>query len=350
MIWSSAKDVLPHEAHHFTPWLSQNLGLLADVLGLDTLDLVGTEWKVGTFALDVLANGIDADGEVRVVIENQYGTTNHKHLGQLATYAAHAAAGGHRELAVWLTEEVHPAHLAAVEFLNRVAAGGSTFGIVLVKVRFAPGPNDSWHVYFEKEAEPNAFLNQPVPDTELSTGNPGSSATSVMASFGAKGKFIESVDAQLGPLIAPVSLTRKGSVRHRHGTVIYRLPPQIELASLATARVVAAGASTNVGLYIEDRDRAINWGVAETLRENYESLLDGYGLRVTSWHGSGATNKRDRVITTLPVGYTTGDAEKVASDAAVLLTGWVRMLTEHPTSDLEAAAVEAADAGDATDH
>ncbi|MGH2777392.1 MAG: hypothetical protein ACRDJB_01960 [Actinomycetota bacterium] len=95
MAWSSATDVLPHEAHHFTPWLSQNLGLLADVLGLDTLDLVATEWKVGTFALDVLARGVDADGEVRVVIENQYVTTNHKHLGQLATYGAHAAAGGY---------------------------------------------------------------------------------------------------------------------------------------------------------------------------------------------------------------------------------------------------------------
>lgn len=107
--------------------------------------------------------------------------------------------------------------------------------------------------------------------------------------------------------------------------------------------MVAAGASTNVGLYIEDRDAAVNWGVAEVLRVTYEPLLHDYGLQVTSWHGSGASIKRDRVITTLAAGYTTGDADAVASAAADLLTGWVRMLTEHPTSDLEATAVDAAD-------
>ena len=32
--WSSARDVLPHEAYDFTPWLAENLDLLAETLGL----------------------------------------------------------------------------------------------------------------------------------------------------------------------------------------------------------------------------------------------------------------------------------------------------------------------------
>src|SRR3990170_4020883 len=92
LTWASAKEVLAHEAHDFTPWLAANLDLLADKLGLDELELVATEWKVETFALDILAKGRDADGDVSVVIENQYGPTDHRHLGQILTYAAHAAA------------------------------------------------------------------------------------------------------------------------------------------------------------------------------------------------------------------------------------------------------------------
>ena len=163
LTWSSARDVLPHEPLDFTPWLADNLDLLHDVLGLDQLVLQSTEWKVETFALDILAQGSDADGDVTVVIENQYGATDHTHLGQILTYSAHAAAVGHRVLAVWITEEVRPAHLAAVEFINRIAAGdASTFGIVLLRVRFAPAPV-GWHVHFEVASEPNAFLAQPVP-------------------------------------------------------------------------------------------------------------------------------------------------------------------------------------------
>ena len=192
LTWSSAKEVLPHEAHDFTPWLAKNLDLLADKLGLDELELVSTEWKVDAFALDIFARGSDADGEVKVVIENQYGATDHRHLGQILTYAAHAAAPGHRVLAVWITEDVRPAHLAAVDFLNRVAAAEeSTFGMVLLRVMFASAPV-GWHVNFEVESEPNAFLKvRPPHDRDES------SETAM-----ARSEFIEEVVALLdGPLV-----------------------------------------------------------------------------------------------------------------------------------------------------
>lgn len=65
--------MLPHEAHDFTPGLAENLDLLADRLALDRLQPVARELQVDTFSLDILARGSDADGEVTVVIENQYG-------------------------------------------------------------------------------------------------------------------------------------------------------------------------------------------------------------------------------------------------------------------------------------
>lgn len=87
LTWATAREVLPHEAHDFTPWLAENLDLLADALGLDDLALVAREWDVETFSLDLLAVGSDLDGDIRVAIESQYGATDHRHLGQLLTYA-----------------------------------------------------------------------------------------------------------------------------------------------------------------------------------------------------------------------------------------------------------------------
>lgn len=324
MQWATAREVLPHEALDFTPWLAENLHLLADVLGLDGLEIVATEWRVETFALDILARGTDADGDVEVVIENQYGHTDHKHLGQLLTYAAHAAAGGRRVLAVWLTEDVRPAHQAAVEFINRVAAEGSTFGMVLLRVRFAPA-RVGWHVHFEVDSEPNAFLSQPTPQTSRPR-----SAT--------QGSFIEAVATVLDPLLENAGLRRRGAVNTRNGAVIYKFPPKLAVASLATARVVCSSTTTNVALFFErypDAER--NWATAEVLRRAYEGLVERYGIQVDDWHGSGATVKRDRILTQLPTGYTDGDAATVATQAAEFVNGFTQMMTEHPISDIERA-------------
>lgn len=57
LTWSSAREVLAHEAHDFTPWLASNLDLLADALGLDQLELMSTESRVDTFALDIPCAG-----------------------------------------------------------------------------------------------------------------------------------------------------------------------------------------------------------------------------------------------------------------------------------------------------
>ena len=76
-------EVWPHEAQHFTPWLADNLDRLSRELGI-RLALEGTEVAVEEFSADILA--INREDGSRVLIENQYGWSDHRHLGQILTY------------------------------------------------------------------------------------------------------------------------------------------------------------------------------------------------------------------------------------------------------------------------
>lgn len=96
-----ARQVLAREDAGFTRWLSEHLEYLEPVLGLASMELVETESLVGSFFLDIRASGMDAQGQtVAVPIENQYGRTDHDHLGKLITYTAQAAATAERVLGV----------------------------------------------------------------------------------------------------------------------------------------------------------------------------------------------------------------------------------------------------------
>jgi len=102
-----------HEAGEFTPWLAQpdSLNLLAEALGLDELEPVGTEHPVGDFKVDILCT----DNGGKVIIENQLEKTNHTHLGQILTYAAGVGA----RKVIWVAESFRTEHVAALEFLNQ---------------------------------------------------------------------------------------------------------------------------------------------------------------------------------------------------------------------------------------
>ncbi|EWS52964.1 MULTISPECIES: DUF4268 domain-containing protein [unclassified Methylibium] len=106
------KDLWTGEASHFTPWLAQNLDTLGSKLGMD-LELESTEAAAGDFSADIVAR--DLSTNKLVVIENQYGGTDHKHLGQLITYASVLGAGA----VVWIAETIRPEHKSAMDFLNQ---------------------------------------------------------------------------------------------------------------------------------------------------------------------------------------------------------------------------------------
>lgn len=104
------------EPADFTPWLaeSENLGLLAETLGLPGLQLEGVEVQVGPYRADILCRSVDAHGYV--LIENQLARTDHSHLGQILTYAAGLDAA----TLVWISPHFTEEHRAALDWLNRI--------------------------------------------------------------------------------------------------------------------------------------------------------------------------------------------------------------------------------------
>jgi len=117
------QEVWAHEANDFTPWLAEaeNLSLLADTLHLGDLQVEGVEVPVGNFFIDILAR--DIEGSV-VVIENQFGPTDHTHLGQLLTYVAGQEG---RATVVWVAETIREEHRAAIDWLNASTIEGFKF-------------------------------------------------------------------------------------------------------------------------------------------------------------------------------------------------------------------------------
>lgn len=105
------------EAQHFTPWLATEAGLklLGDAVGIE-LEREAEEQPVGPFRADILARRTDIADEHWVLIENQLDPTDHKHLGQLLTYAAGLDAA----TIIWVAAQFTQEHRAALDWLNDI--------------------------------------------------------------------------------------------------------------------------------------------------------------------------------------------------------------------------------------
>ena len=121
LIWVPAALAIGGESTHFTPWLASHIDVLVDCIRINLT--VGTgddqikalddmEVPVGEYFLDIRARTYD--GRL-VAIENQYGRSDHKHLGQVITYAS----GIEADLVIWIAEEFSEPHLEALRWLNR---------------------------------------------------------------------------------------------------------------------------------------------------------------------------------------------------------------------------------------
>lgn len=108
------REHFKHEEDGFTPWLMDHLDLLAsdDLLGFE-LEEARREVSVGSYSADIVAQG--ATVERTVIIENQFGTTDHEHLGQSLVYAA----GKEADVAVWIAEEFTSEHVETLQMVNR---------------------------------------------------------------------------------------------------------------------------------------------------------------------------------------------------------------------------------------
>jgi hypothetical protein len=105
------RKIWTDEARDFTPWLARPENL-ARALGLGPLQFEAKEQPIGDFSLDILAR--DPLGH-RVVIENQLEPSDHRHLGQLLTYAAGTDDG---LTVIWIASSIRREHGAALKWLN----------------------------------------------------------------------------------------------------------------------------------------------------------------------------------------------------------------------------------------
>lgn len=121
------RELWPNEARNFTPWLADNIDRLSNAVGMD-LEITTREADIGDFSLDLLAKDLGTGQPV--VIENQFGATNHDHLGKIITYAA----GVDATAVIWLTESVRDEHRQAIEWLNQHTDGEINFFAVVVEV------------------------------------------------------------------------------------------------------------------------------------------------------------------------------------------------------------------------
>lgn len=124
----NVRDAWQNEAHQFTPWLSQNLDRLSAELGIDDLELEGTEVTVGPYRADIVAR-IPQDGS-GVLIENQLERANLQHLGQVLAYLA----GLESKIVIWVATGFDESHLSAIRWLNNHTTDPFAFFAVRVSV------------------------------------------------------------------------------------------------------------------------------------------------------------------------------------------------------------------------
>jgi hypothetical protein len=92
------------------------------------IQLLKTEASVGGFNVDILA---EEEGTGRkIIIENQLEITDHKHLGQILTYAS----GLDAEYIVWIVKDVRDEHKQAIDWLNEHTDTGLNFFIVKMEL------------------------------------------------------------------------------------------------------------------------------------------------------------------------------------------------------------------------
>ena len=122
LIKVSPREFWEDEASDFTPWLAreENISLLGETIGLE-LEVEAQEKNVGPFKVDILCKDIETNKWV--VIENQLEPTDHKHLGQLLTYAP----GLDAVTAVWIAKSFTDEHRAALDWLNKITPDGFSF-------------------------------------------------------------------------------------------------------------------------------------------------------------------------------------------------------------------------------
>lgn len=142
-----------HEALDFTRWLvkEKNIQLLSDEIGISLVEAKAEE-ATGRYTVDIVAK--DADSDKRVIIENQLEITDHKHLGQLITYAS----GFNASIIIWIVKEAREEHQKAIEWLNNNTNAQLSF--ILIQMELWQIDDSAYAPKFHVLVQPNDWAKQ----------------------------------------------------------------------------------------------------------------------------------------------------------------------------------------------
>lgn len=147
------RELWKHEQYGFSEWLSiqENLDILSDKIGLSLVE-PEKERFIGPYRCDIVCK--DEETHRVVLIENQFGESNHDHLGKILTYAAGVDASA----MIWIVENPTEEHSNAIAWLNKHSDGDIGFYLIKIEAikidESSPAPN------FIVIQQPNKFIEQ----------------------------------------------------------------------------------------------------------------------------------------------------------------------------------------------
>ena len=123
------REIWKHEALDFTKWLSkdENISFLCEELDIN-LGNIKAEASAGRYSVDIVADDIDTTR--KVIIENQLECTDHKHLGQLLTYASAYDAS----IIIWIVTDYTDEHRQSIDWFNENISDGINFFLIQLEV------------------------------------------------------------------------------------------------------------------------------------------------------------------------------------------------------------------------
>jgi len=144
------RDIWAREDKDFTIWLAKenNISILLDEIGV-TAENIKVEDKAGKYSCDITGDEIETNK--KIIIENQLEKTDHKHLGQLLTYASSFDAS----IIIWVVAKANDEHKQAIEWFNKHMTEKISFFLVRIELWQIGGSEPA--PKFNIVVEPNDF-------------------------------------------------------------------------------------------------------------------------------------------------------------------------------------------------
>lgn len=129
------KNVWPKEEGDFTPWLQDNIEEISKIIGIN---IVNPEIEHHLNELNGFRADIRAELETgeAIIIENQYGQSNHDHLGKVLTYRTSFDA----KIAIWVVEKARQEHIEVINWLNENDNGCAFFLLRIQAIKIGDSP------------------------------------------------------------------------------------------------------------------------------------------------------------------------------------------------------------------